>query len=157
MALIRHAWFANCLAINQNYFRDARVELRDFVRSMLNDHTASSGASMMTSCLDRNGAASGDDHRGSDLPTENNRTVNRYVAAGPSLAAFLLAADVAQQRLVTPEKSDLTFSTESSCFWGGRGGGDRICAKSTRNPDMRERFNLRIAVRVRLLRLRRSL
>src|SRR5215472_3587748 len=60
--------------------------------------------------------ASGDDRRGSDLPTENNRTVNRYVAAGPSLAAFLLAAQVAQQCLVTPEKSVLTFSTESSVF-----------------------------------------
>jgi hypothetical protein len=31
--------------------------------------------------------------------------VNRYVAAGPSLAVFLLAAQVAQQCLVTPEKS----------------------------------------------------
>src|SRR5262250_1334054 len=31
---------------------------------------------------------SGDDHRGSDLPTESNRTVNPYVAADPSLAAF---------------------------------------------------------------------
>src|SRR5215472_3805135 len=63
--------------------------------------------------------ASADDHRGSDLPTENNRTVNRYVAAGPSLAAFLLAAQVAQQCLVNPEKSALTFSTESDVFLHG--------------------------------------
>jgi hypothetical protein len=32
------------------------------------------------------------------------------------LAVFLLAAQVAQQCLVTPEKSALTFSTESSDF-----------------------------------------
>jgi hypothetical protein len=32
------------------------------------------------------------------------------------LAAFLLAASVAQQRLVNPEKSALTFSTESVLF-----------------------------------------
>jgi hypothetical protein len=38
------------------------------------------------------------------------------VAAGPSLAVFLLAAQVAQQCLVTPEKSVLTFSTESYVF-----------------------------------------
>jgi hypothetical protein len=38
------------------------------------------------------------------------------VAAGPSLAVFLLAAQVAQQCLVTPEKSVLTFSTESLVF-----------------------------------------
>jgi hypothetical protein len=35
------------------------------------------------------------------------------------LAVFLLAAQVAQQCLVTPEKSALTFSTESSDFATG--------------------------------------
>src|SRR5262249_301369 len=30
MALIRHAWFANCLPIDQNDLRDSRMELRNF-------------------------------------------------------------------------------------------------------------------------------
>jgi len=58
----------------------------------------------------------GDDHLGSDLPTESNKTVSRYVAAGLSLAAFLLAVHVVQQCLVNPEKSAPTFSTESVVF-----------------------------------------
>jgi len=42
--------------------------------------------------------------------------VSRYVAAGPSLAAFLLAVHVAQRCHVKPEKSAPTFSTESGVF-----------------------------------------
>src|SRR5215472_12968020 len=86
--------------------------------------------------------ASGDDHRGSDLPTENNRKVNRYVAAGPSLAAFLLAALVAQQCLVTPEKSARTFSTESSVFGVlARRGEIRTSSKSRERQNLQDRID----------------
>jgi len=74
--------------------------------------------------------ASGDDHWGSDLLTENSRTRNRYVAAVPSLAAFLLAAQVAQQCLVTPEKSLLNFFNRIICFQdsSGRSLSSRRCS-----------------------------
>jgi hypothetical protein len=63
------------------------------------------------------------------------------VAAGPSLAVFLLAAQVAQQCLVTPEKSALTFSTESVVF--GQLSGDRQRIVSERR-EARSRLIVRI-------------
>jgi hypothetical protein len=42
--------------------------------------------------------------------------MNQYVAAGPSLAAFLLAAEVAQQCLVTSRKIAPEFFNRISSF-----------------------------------------
>jgi hypothetical protein len=55
MTLIGRAWFAEGFAGRRSTLTTRGWNSGIFVRSMQNDHTASKGTLMMTSCLDRNG------------------------------------------------------------------------------------------------------
>jgi hypothetical protein len=57
VALVRDARFAQSFPGEKIDFDDAGMKSRNLVMSMLNVHTTSNGALMMTCCLERNGVS----------------------------------------------------------------------------------------------------